>query len=493
MPLELADREMSYSELDLNYQGFGGFTRQSLLRYGAVLLAVSFSVLLFIVRAPVSAFKLSLIMVFAALALPDRIGGLFCVLLVPAAGVALSLIDIKAGFQFDILAFGLWAVSMVVHGVGPLRNLKLSLLDKLILAYVVGGLIYMFLSPSLSLGYQGFKFNYRAFLAYFLVRIGGSDLDDFWRVTRFILLMMVLVFSDAIYRYFFDYMSTYYFLYDRASNPVIAQSLASYYGMAAGSAPRLTSIWMFSTGLGPFLVVGILFIFGMQDFLSRKLTRIGWLVLLLCFIAGVVLSYSRSAWMGILISVLTIVVLSSRRVSKALIVVMIVTILAVLLYILLPDQVRVFVDERISNLWTGDVESGGHFYYLLVGVSNLVQYPLGKGLGVGFAQEVGKISGAIWNESTYLKVGQEMGVLPMILFISILIVMVVYMKKAHDSVGSPLLKAFFRVAIAASVMNLAINITLPIWESATTYLMVFSAAYASNILRSGKRTNPTNQ
>ena len=479
--MELPER-ISDSKPGQDHRIPSGFTRGSARGYITLFLVFSLSGMLFVVLPTLTAYRFSLLLIFAIISMLDRIGGLYCVMLVPSAGVALSLIDPKADFPFDILAFGLWIASMFLHGKGSFRNLRLTLLDKLVFLYSLFGLIYVLVSPSLKLGYQGYKYDYRAFLTYALLRISGSNWNDFWKLSKFLLITMLFFFSDGVYRYFFDYESTLKFFLDRASDPLAVTSYKGYFGMTVGSVPRMTSIFMFATGFGPTLAVGILFIIGFRTRMLKKIGIVGWSAVLAAFTVGVILSYSRSAWIGLFIGLITMALLSPKGVSKPVTAVLSILFALVGVFALLPQQISQFVVRRFFQLGTGDVGPGGHFYFLLLSVSDLIQHPLGKGLGVGFAKEVRKISGTVWNESTYLKVGQEMGVPMMVLFIVVLIAMVFCMKNVHDFASDPMIRSFLRIAIAASVVNIAINVTLPIWEQPITYLMVFSAAFACNIL-----------
>jgi hypothetical protein len=171
---------------------------------------------------------------------------------------------------------------------------------------------------------------------------------------------------------------------------------------------------------------------------------------------ALVFSFSRSAWIGTVLAVLLITWLSfkSARTRQnigwavaGLLVVAIVLSLA--LRNNLSFENAVFHTDRVSTIPTSSNQ--GHSAALKSAVKDIVHQPLGAGVGTAGPQSVYNNHTGRLAENYYLQIGQEAGVLGMLLFIAICVALG---KLLFERRADPLALALLASLIGLSLVNL---------------------------------------
>lgn len=412
--------------------------------------------------------------------LHDRINAYLAVLLIPFLSTALFILDPRASFPFDQYFFGLWFVFVLARWSAFGRLPRIEAVDILVLVYVAVGLLYLALSRSSALGYEGFKYDHRPLLIYLLLRGMGSLERDWRRVLTCVFIVMFLVLADALYRYAFDYLSVFAFQVKRSANlPDVVLGIASHYGLASQKYARLASIWMFATGLGPMLMVVSLMLLGLRRLIAPALgTAVYGFMFTVTFVA-LILTYSRSGWLGLALGTVVLIALEDNPATRLRFLKGTVLFLGLCAVILVVSGRLEQILGRFAQIGTVEFGEGGHFYFLAISLAAIAANPFGLGLGTGFATQVGSAASVVWNESTYLRVGMEKGVLPMMLLLVILAMLTRRMyQRVRASTGNQ--RIFYRTAFAISIVTLLINVTFPYWATMMMHLFFFFAAYAVN-------------
>jgi O-antigen ligase len=171
---------------------------------------------------------------------------------------------------------------------------------------------------------------------------------------------------------------------------------------------------------------------------------------------ALVFSFSRSAWIGAALGVLTAAWLSfkSERVRKnigwSLAAVLVVgAALTLVLRNNLSFENAVFHTDRVSK--AAQSSNQGHSAAFKSAAKDIIHHPLGSGVGTAGPQSVYNDKPARIAENYYLQIGQEAGVLGMMLFIAICVVIG---KLLFKSRANPLSLALFASLIGLSFVNL---------------------------------------
>jgi len=171
---------------------------------------------------------------------------------------------------------------------------------------------------------------------------------------------------------------------------------------------------------------------------------------------ALVFSFSRSAWLGTLVSLIAVLSLAwrwpfSRRASA--IGVSLLFLLLVVVAIGLRNNLSfenfIFHTDRQSKIATSSNE--GHAAALKSAVRDIVHQPQGRGIGSAGPQSVYNDHQARIAEDYYLQIGQEAGIVGMLLFIAICIAVA---KQLYGRRADPLALALFASLIGISLVNL---------------------------------------
>jgi hypothetical protein len=179
----------------------------------------------------------------------------------------------------------------------------------------------------------------------------------------------------------------------------------------------------FATGLGPTLVIG----------------------------AGLILTETRSAIIGaLLVAFLAFRPAAGRqrhfRTQVALVI-------GVLALIAIPAAVASGALQRFSLLSdSSNTSTKGHETGFSNGVDVLVHHPLGRGLGTGAGtgQRFAVASTTI-PENNYLEVGDELGLLPMVVFVALTVALILGLRRKARARDDPLLTASWAAAAGLAV------------------------------------------
>jgi hypothetical protein len=206
--------------------------------------------------------------------------------------------------------------------------------------------------------------------------------------------------------------------------------------------------------------------------LKSKKVLIGTLVLAVCSIVALWLSYSRSALVAGIVTVFTVVLLTQvRKITKRAWVVS-----AAILMLLASGLVLLRETPLVANvIFHDNQETGGaitsntdHINSLQYGITQLLQQPFG--LGVGSTGSASLFGGApVIIESQYLFVGHETGWLGLILFLALFIMIMVRLWRYK--------KDWLSLGTFASGIGLAfIGVLLPVWTDDTVSIIWWGLA-----------------
>jgi hypothetical protein len=171
---------------------------------------------------------------------------------------------------------------------------------------------------------------------------------------------------------------------------------------------------------------------------------------------ALIFSFSRSAWLGTVLGVLIVVWLSlkSLRLKRKLgwavcAVLLIAAILSFALRNNLGFENAIFHTDRNSKIAISSNE--GHSAAAKAAVKDIAHHPLGSGVGTAGPQSVYNQNRARIAENYFLQIGQEAGVLGMLLFIAICAALA---KLLYDKRSDPMALALFASLIGLSLVNL---------------------------------------
>lgn len=212
--------------------------------------------------------------------------------------------------------------------------------------------------------------------------------------------------------------------------------------------------------------------------LKRKV--VAYLLILATSVTSV-LTVTRSALIALVPALAAQVVRGRKLLLAFLVVIQIMVILLLVIYFMdiTPDLLRDIFSP-------GEASVQGHISALEQSVEVIIEEPLGRGLGTaGQIAQRFTPQGGITNESWYLQIATEMGVLPAILFIFITLGFGLVAFQQYGKVDDPWLKSLCLGMAGATVGFGLVSITLHAWEALTTSIMFW--LFAGFVVRAHDR------
>jgi O-antigen ligase len=189
---------------------------------------------------------------------------------------------------------------------------------------------------------------------------------------------------------------------------------------------------------------------------------------------AILVTLTRSAVLGGLVVALFSVLLASSRHSRGRVRVGFLLLAVAALFAPLAGSTT--LGQRTSEAAQGsDVSAQAHVTAFRAGVDAIVQHPLGRGLGTqpGIGSRFG-VNGTVTAEDYYLGLGDEVGVVSGVLFIAVVVLLLVELRRrarASGAVGS------FAGAVWAAGMGLAVGaLFLHIWLDVALSLSFWGVA-----------------
>jgi O-antigen ligase len=205
-----------------------------------------------------------------------------------------------------------------------------------------------------------------------------------------------------------------------------ADSLVIHSTVGGHSFVRVGSILQSPLALGFYLCVALAI--GLERLTQSRLR--GWSALAtLLSAAGIVATVTRSALLAGLVVILVLAWrgirhLSPGRVRLGLILVGIAIVIA-------PFAGSSAVGERTAASTSGGEDASTHVQAVQAGFDAIIAQPFGRGLGTapGIGQRF-QVHGTLTSEDAYLQVGNELGIIAMVLFVLLLLSLVSHLRRA---------------------------------------------------------------
>jgi len=176
--------------------------------------------------------------------------------------------------------------------------------------------------------------------------------------------------------------------------------------------------------------------------------------------AALVFTLTRSAALGaVAMTMVTFRNLPARTAPKARFGVL----LACALVLLVPVSAQSGLADRTRSLAADDPSRQAHEQGLIDGVRTLVAAPLGLGLGTGAVVGARFGSQQVGSENSYLQVGNELGILGMLVFIALLVAVVRRLRRARAPDGDATLTLGVRTAFVGLALA---GFFLHVWNDA---------------------------
>ena len=221
------------------------------------------------------------------------------------------------------------------------------------------------------------------------------------------------------------------------------------YGTVGGARiERIGSVFLNQLTCGWYLIVP--FAVGLERAVRRTASP---LVLLgtLMIGAALLLTQTRSAILGgVIVAALALQPAAGRarhwRTQVALL-------LAALALVAVPAAVSSGLSGRVASAGNqSDQSTAGHEAGFSSGVDTIGRHPLGLGLGTGAG--IGQrfaVHGDVIAENNYLEVGDELGVLPMLVFVALTVALLVALRRASRQDPDPLVTAMWAAGVGLAV------------------------------------------
>jgi hypothetical protein len=209
--------------------------------------------------------------------------------------------------------------------------------------------------------------------------------------------------------------------------------------------PRAGSVLYSAFSLGDYLLVALALCL---DRLAARRARPGAVVLAALAAAGVVVSFTRAGMLGALaVAFVALRPAPGRpragRVRLALA-------CAAVLVLAAPG----LTDTRVTGRHGGARSGSEHVTEIRRGIEALVRHPLGSGLGTGAGTgtRLGA-AGSLIADNTVIGVGNELGVVTMVVFVGVLLVVLARLHAAKDG-GDPLGRAMWGAMVGLTVAGM---------------------------------------
>jgi len=400
---------------------------------------------------------------------------LVLIVLFPFQTFLLSLLY-KAGLPTSLTYhLGSWkealAIGLVVAAV---RNLlatgrRLDKLDKLAMGFIALIALYALLQPSIAPGAPstssvrllGFRETAAFVLVLFAARHAPLGPRFAQRAGNALILVGAIVAGAGVYQAIapaswnrFVVLTVGYPQYEQAvfHSPLLNPFDITVHGSVGGiQIVRIGSVFIDQLTLAFWLVLPFAVAF------ERVVRRVATPAVLLATIlvgAALLLTQTRSAILaGLVVAVLSLQPAAGRprhwRTRAALM-------LAGLALLAVPAAFGTHLATRFADTnTTADNSSAGHLSRFSVGLQTLAHHPLGQGLGTGAGtgQRYHLLNTTI-PENAYLQVGDEVGILPMTMFIALTLTMLGYLRRAARRSNEPLVTAAWAAGTGLAIGGL---------------------------------------
>jgi hypothetical protein len=405
---------------------------------------------------------------------PDR-SILILIVLFPFQTFILSLLY-RAGLPGSLVYhLGSWkellAIGVVIAGI---KNLiatggRLDKLDQLVLTFVALVALYAVLQPAIVPGAPSTSslrlLGFREIAGFGLVMFGARHAPlgpGFARRAGSALIAVGAIVSAAgVYEAIspsgwnqFVIQTVHYPQYEQGvlSTQLVNPSNITIYGsVGGGTIVRIGSVFVDQLILSFWLVLPFAVAF---ERVVRRTATPAVLVSTILIGAALLLTQTRSAiFAGLVVAILALQPAAGRRRHWR---TQVALILAGLALLAVPLALTTHLANRVAATNTAaDNSSAGHLSGFSGGVSTLASHPLGQGLstGAGAGQRF-HVTNTTIPENYYLEVGDEIGLLPMIVFVALTIVLLVRLRRAGREDDDPLTTAAWAAGVGLAISAL---------------------------------------
>jgi hypothetical protein len=441
---------------------------------------------------------LGLLIVLVAAQRPD-LSLIGLIVLLPFQGLVLAKL-FAWGMPGSIVShLGAWkealALGIVIAGV---RNLiatgrRLDALDRLALAFVAFTLLYAALQPSIvpgapstsSIRLLGFRETGVFVLLLFGARHAALGPRFARRAARAVLVVGAIVAAIGVYEAVFSAAWNHFVVqtikYPRYQIAVLHTTPANpddirVYGIVGGArVARIGSVFLNQLSCGWYLILP--FAVGIERAVRRTASP---LVLLATIVIGaaLLLTQTRSAILGALVVLFLAFQPAAGRPRHWRTQVAI--LLAGLAILAVPAAFGTGLATRVKSAGSQtDQSTAGHVSGFWSGVDTIGRHPLGLGLGTGAGtgQRFG-VHNDVIAENNYLEVGDELGVLPMLIFAALTVVLILRLRRVSRERFDPLVTAVWAAGVGLAVSAWFLQ-TWSTFAVAWTYWGVAGAAFSA--------------
>lgn len=360
------------------------------------------------------------------------------------------------------------ATGIVLAGV---RNLmathrRLDPVDRLALAFVAFVVLYAALQPVIVPGAPSTSnirlLGFREMAGFVLLLFGARHAPlgpGFARRAGRVLLVVGTVVAvigvyEAIFSSAWNHFVVHTIKYPRYQFAVLHSYALNpndirVYGIVGGARiVRIGSVFLNQLSLGWYLILP--FAVGIERIVRRAASPF---VLLATIAVGaaLLLTQTRSAILGALVvAFLALQPAAGRgrhwRTQVALV-------LAAVAVLAVPLAVGAGLASRIGGSTNGsDQSTAGHVSGFYSGIDTIAQHPLGLGLGTGTGTgQRFQVRGFVIAENNYLEVGDELGILPMLLFAALTIALLLALRRLARKRSDPLITAAWAGGVGLAV------------------------------------------
>jgi hypothetical protein len=414
---------------------------------------------------------LGLLVVLAAAQRPD-LSLIALIVFLPFQGLVLAKL-FAWGMPASVVShLGAWkealALGIVIAGV---RNLmatgrRLDAVDRLALAFVAFTVLYAALQPSIlpgapstsSIRLLGFRETGGFVLLLFGARHAPLGPHFARRAGRAVLVVGAIVAAVGVYEAIFSSAWNHFVvqtirypsyqagvLHAPAANP----NDIRVYGIVGGArVVRIGSVFLNQLSCGWYLILP--FALGLERAVRRTASP---LVLLATIVIGaaLLLTQTRSAILGALIvSFLAFQPAAGRprhwRIQVAIL-------LSGLAILAVPAALGTGLVNRVGSAGNQtDQSTAGHLSGFSSGLDTIRRHPLGLGLGTGAGTgQRFAVQNVVIAENNYLEVGDELGILPMLLFAALTVVLILRLRRLSRERFDPLITAVWAGGVGLAV------------------------------------------
>ena len=413
---------------------------------------------------------LGLIAVMLAAQRPD-LSLLGLVVLLPFQGLLLAKLW-SWGIPASVVGhLGAWkealALGVIVAGVRQLlAGRRLDALDRLALAFVAFTILYAALQPTIVPGAPSASnirlLGFRETGGFVLLLFGarhaplGPRFGD--RVSRAVLVVGTIVAAVGVYEAIFSGAWNHFVVqtikypgYQSAvlhSSPLRPGDIRTYGIVGGVRIERIGSVFLTPLAFAWYLILP--FALGVE----RAVRRTASPVVLLATVtigAALLLTQTRSAILGALIVLLLALAPAAGRGRHWRVQVAIV--LAVLAVLAIPAAFGTGLSNRVAASGNkSDQSTAGHVSGLSSGIDTMAAHPLGLGLGTaaGTGQRF-DVQGYVIPENNYLEVGDELGIVPMLLFVALTVTVLLRLRRVARKRADPWITAVWAAGVGLAV------------------------------------------